>query len=225
MEKQFVSKNNHDLEDVPMTDEELEAFALQIAQELPPEARETEVAVKGKPFDDSPSPLENFEVWKKHPATKARWHKNFRLVLAVLAAFFVMNLRVPVQWFLPAAQDIVRAELNAITADGGADLDRTVNAKDPAALLEALDPLYVGLRLPSTAHEETWDHYRAVFHLRDGRTVVFLWNWRTVRILYENGLSLELISAKEFGAPKDYNRKDADEVLSLYWKNHGIYKK
>ena len=35
MEEQFLNKDNCEPENVPMTDEELEAFALQLMEELP----------------------------------------------------------------------------------------------------------------------------------------------------------------------------------------------
>lgn len=212
-------------ENAPMTDEELEAFALQLMEELPPEAREMEVTVKEKSFGDGPSALENFEVWKKHPATKARWRKNFMLALAVFGVLFVMHLRVPVQWFLPSAEDIARVELCPVTADGTTDVTRSVNAKDPAALLEALEPLHGGLQFSSFVPENTRDHYRAIFYLQNGKTVIFSWNWSRVIIVYENGLTLELESALEFGAKYVFNSERPGYKLARYWEEHGIYKK
>ena len=126
MEKQTGETMLLEAETVPMTDEELEAFALQMAEELPedvpPEVLEPKRPVRARPADSGPSPLENFEVWKKHPATKTRWRKNVMLALAVFGVLFVIHLRVPVQWLLPSAEDIARVELCPVTADGTTDV-------------------------------------------------------------------------------------------------------
>ena len=206
-----------------MTDEELTAFAMQMADELPPEQREAEVAVKEKDPNDGPSALENFEIWKTHPAARARRRRGLRLVLAAAALLLALNLRVPVKWFLPAAEDIARVELNVITADGGADPGISVDAKNPAELPEALAPLYGGLRFSIFPHEYTWDHFRAVFHLQNGETVIFSLNWKQIILVCRNGLTLELEAAAGFGPDPIFESDQPDSKLAHYWKENGAY--
>ena len=68
-------------------------------------------------------------------------------------------------------------------------------------------------------------HYRAIFYLQNGKTVIFSWNWSRVIIVYENGLTLELESALEFGAKYVFNSERPGYKLARYWEEHGIYKK
>lgn len=157
-----------------LSDEEMEAFARQLAQELPPEEPEREPSAKRDPYG-CPHPLEDLRGWLRHPVTRSKRRMWGMIVLLALGCALVNAQRIPLCRLLPATQKIACVELSAVTADGGTDPAVTAVEQDAEELLDILQPAYCcPQRFVQEAGAYLDDTYRAVFRTLDGGTVILV---------------------------------------------------